>query len=165
MINIKSSFGFFFTGLSTSKKLDRPLTDSDFPIENEGTTDPDRDDRLRNYKVCCQGSREFFIQYIYQPIASRGMLVRVSPSIVTRSFFYWEIVVFFEKVVLLLLASKFDQDLKNVQLVFAMLILSIFLILQVYNRPYFSKRLNELHNLSIFTCIWYCFCRVLMIGL
>jgi len=46
-----------------------------------------------------------------------------------------------------------------------MIILAFFLIIQVYNRPYFTKRLNQFHNLAIFLCLWYCLCRVVMIAL
>ena len=59
----KSAFGFFVTGLTISKKLDRPLDKNDFPIENDGTTDPEL--KYNNYKVCCQGAREFFIKACY----------------------------------------------------------------------------------------------------
>ena len=47
----KSAFGFFFTGLTISKNLGRPLVKDDFPIENSGTTDPSL--VYNRYKVCC----------------------------------------------------------------------------------------------------------------
>ena len=33
----KSNFGFFFTGFTTGRLLKRPITNSDYPIENAGT--------------------------------------------------------------------------------------------------------------------------------
>ena len=51
-IRIKSTFGFFYTGLTISKLIDRELADDDFPIENEGTYS---DENFRyQYLNCCQ---------------------------------------------------------------------------------------------------------------
>lgn len=131
-MKIKGAFGFFFTGLTISKDIGRPLTKTEFPIENDGTTDPEL--KYNNYRVCCQDTKEFVMYALIQPISGRGVLVRISPTIVAKSFFYWEIIVFLEKLILIVLATKFDQnEYKDVQLVFALLILALFLIVQVYN--------------------------------
>ena len=43
--------------------------------------------------------------------------------------------------------------------------LSVFLTLQVLNKPYFSPRANFLRALTIIACIGYCACRVIISGL
>ena len=91
--------------------------------------------------------------------------MRISPKHVSKSYFYWEFVVFTEKVILTILAARFEQDLKGVQLVFAMICLCIFLAIQMHNEPYFTARLNRFHNLAIIAQLWYCACRAIMMGL
>jgi len=49
--------------------------------------------------------RDGFLAVFYQPIAGKGVLVRISDDMVARSYFYWEFVVFFEKVFLIMLAT------------------------------------------------------------
>ena len=99
----KSAFGFFFVGLTISSNLGRPLEEGDFPIENHGTTDPNL--KKSTFKICCQWARESFIAVIYQPIASRGALVRINKTDVAKSFFYWEFIVFLEKFILIILCT------------------------------------------------------------
>lgn len=35
----------------------------------------------------------------------------------------------------------------------------------MHNEPYFTSRLNRLHNLALFTCIVYCACRIIMLSM
>jgi len=38
---------------------------------------------------------------------ARGVLVRISPEHINKSFFYWELVLWFEKIAMLSLATRF----------------------------------------------------------
>lgn len=108
-VRTKSSYGFFYAGLSISRLLGRPLEDDDFPIENVGTYS---DENLRSdWKVCCQSIRESILIYLYHPISGKGALVRISPKHVSKSYFYWEFIVFIEKFILILLATRFGQKM------------------------------------------------------
>lgn len=115
-----------------------------------------------NFKVCCQGFREKIIAVFYQPIFKKGILVRINKEEVAQSFFYWELIIFMEKVILIILCTQFESKYKDVQLIFAAMVLAFFLTIQVYNKPYFTERLNKLHIWSIVLCLSYCICRVIM---
>ena len=124
-INVKSFYGFFYTGLSISRLLKRPLNDDDFPIENYGTYS---DENLRStWKVCCQSIKESILIYFYHPISGKGALVRIDPKHVSKSYFYWEFIIFIEKFILIILATQVGHELKEVQLVITMFILCFFL--------------------------------------
>ena len=162
-VSVKSTFGFFYSGLSISRLLTRDLRDSDYLIENSGTFS-DKNKRT-NFKYCGQGAKEWFLKWVYYPITGSATLVRITPDHVNQSYFYWEFVILVEKLILIILATYFNQDLKSMQLIIAMLILCVFLAIQMHNEPYFTARLNRFHSVAIFTCILFCACRVIMIGL
>ena len=162
-VSAKSAFGFFYSGLSIGRLLKRDLRDTDYLIENSGTFS-DENKRTR-FKYCCQGAKEWFLLWAYHPISGKATLVRITPDHVSQSFFYWEFVILVEKLILIIHATQFNQDLKSMQLILAMLILCVFMAIQMHNEPYFTTRLNRLHSLAIFTCILYCACRVIMTGL
>mmetsp|Transcript_21389 Transcript_21389/g.28691 ORF Transcript_21389/g.28691 Transcript_21389/m.28691 type:complete len:242 (-) Transcript_21389:1324-2049(-) len=138
----KSKFGFYFVGFSTGRLLIREITESDFPIENNGTFSAKN--KRSPFKMCGQLCREGCLTFLVYPITARGVLIRISPDHVSKSFFYWELVLWFEKIALLLLATRFNEQIADSQLIFTFILLSIFLSVQVRNKPYFSPRANML---------------------
>ena len=85
------------------------------------------------------------LAFVYYPVTGRAVLVRISPKHVSKSYFYWELVVLLQKIVLLIIATRFNDEIMDVQLVITLLVLCIFLAMQVKNEPYFVPRLNRLH--------------------
>ena len=163
VIGAKSSFGFFVRGLSTGRLINREITDKEFPIENNGTFSSKN--RRSQFKVCCQEFSESVLTFLYYPITNNAVLVRISPKQVSKSYFYWELVPFLQKIVLLILATRFSDEIMNMQLITTLIILSIFLVMQVKNEPYFTPRLNRLHQMTILAGMWYCLCRIIIVGL
>ena len=103
----KSKFGFYFVGFTTGRLLVRQITENDFPIENSGTFSAKN--KRSPFKMCGQLCREGLLVFLVYPLTGRGVLVRISPDHVSKSFFYWELVIFIEKVALLVLATRFNQ--------------------------------------------------------
>ena len=88
--------------------------------------------------------------------------MRINKEEVARSFFYWELIILIEKVILIILCTQFESKYKDVQLIFAAMVLAFFLTIHVYNKPYFTEPLNKLHTWAIVVCLSYCICRVIM---
>lgn len=159
VINAKSSFGFYFRGLNTNQIVKRKLREDDFLIENVGTY---REPEFAPFKICGQWIREKFLQFVWHPVSGKAMLVRINPSLVAKSYFYWEVVLFVEKFILILMATSFGQELNMIQLSLVMIILGVFMGIQSINAPYFTTRLNKFHKATLLTCIWYINCRIIM---
>ena len=162
-IRVKSSFGWYVRGLSTGRLIKRDIQPSDFPIENNGTYATEN--YRTTFKVCCQEFIETVLAFFYYPVTGRAVLVRISPKRVSKSFFYWELVVLLQKIVLLIIATRFSDLIQDVQLIVTLLMLCIFLAMQVKNEPYFLPRLNRLHQLTIMAPMIYCLCRIIIAGL
>lgn len=102
----KSKFGFYFVGFTTGRLLVRDVTENEFPIENSGTFS--EKNKRSPFKQCGQFLREGLLVVLLYPLTGRGVLVRISPDHVSKSFFYWELVIWLEKIALLVLATRFD---------------------------------------------------------
>jgi len=107
IVTTKSYWGFYFSGFRIGQLLKRELTDSDFPIENIGTTSAKN--WRSPFKVCGQSCKEKVLTFLLYPLIGNGMLVRISPDHVNKSFFYWEILIFLEKMALIALTVSFHD--------------------------------------------------------
>lgn len=121
----KSHFGFYFVGFSTGQLLKREITDSDYPIENSGTFS--KKNMRSPFKICCQVTKETLLTYLVYPLTAHGMLVRISPDHVNKSFFYWELVMYIEKLILIALLTRFTPNIADAQLVVAIIVVAAFL--------------------------------------
>ena len=57
--------------------------------------------------------KETLLTYFIYPLTARGILVRISPDHVSKSYFYWELVLFVEKIVLLALTTRYDPQIDD----------------------------------------------------
>ena len=75
-----------------------------------------------------------------------------------RSYFYWEYVLHWQKVLLLATITFIDKPfLQGVAVTFELVAMTL---LQVRNQAYTSKRLIHMHVVSLLTCVLLALCKL-----
>lgn len=87
---------------------------------------------------------------LLEPISGAGVDIAVVKESKERSFYYWELVILYRKVGLIVLVyfGSFVQFSFQLNLILVFLILH--LLVQTWSKPFFSKIMNDLEYYSIF---------------
>ena len=92
---------------------------------------------------------------VLAPIYGNGVEIRQMRGLTThvvRSWYYWEFVVYVEKILLMVLITYMNDYNEGIQICLIFFILFICLFLQIINKPYHTEKLNTLQKYSLITC-------------
>ena len=67
-----------------------------------------------------------------------------------QSFYYWEFILYFEKMLLLCMVTYMNDYNEGIQICLVLAVLALCQGLEIVNEPYYTKKLNGLAKLSIF---------------
>ena len=95
------------------------------------------------------------------PISGRGLRVTQTKDVV-RTWFYWEFIVYTQKVLLLAMITLMPNLDPYIKLCVSLVFLISFLIMHELNEPYISASLNKLHRLAYTICILYVMLRLVI---
>lgn len=99
---------------------------------------------------------------LWEPVAGHGIRVKL-PLSVGRSFFYWEYFVVFQKaIVIFFLMFIHRYQLQGILIFFLVL---AFILIQLNNEPYYTRRLQGLHIAGLLLCLVYVLCKLVTAGL
>jgi len=79
-----------------------------------------------------------------------------------RSFYYWELVIYLRKVILIIVVIFSNGINVGLQLNIILAILALFWLIQTHSAPLLSKTLNHLEILVFLLFLVYIYCRVLL---
>jgi hypothetical protein len=130
---VKSLFGFFFAGFNLGTIEDKDT--------GEESTDESFD--LNDQKPTCK--KQF--KKIFSPISGKGVEINMNKgtsNLKVRSFFYWEFVIFFQKVLICFVVNFMGDFNEGFQICIVFLIIVIFQVAQTINNPYYTDTLNSL---------------------
>ena len=78
--------------------------------------------------------------------------MQLGEGLEARTYYHWEFVLYFQKVILMLVITNIVHK-AMIQAVIVALTISIMFYIQLYNNPYRTWRLQVIHLVSLFVCL------------
>lgn len=100
--------------------------------------------------------------YLWVPVSGYGVEVSL-PNTTGRSFYYWEYLVMAQKVVLIFFLIFVQRYQTQGVLVFFLIL--TFILMQLWNEPYYTKRLQRLHVTGLMVNLLYVVLKLVSAGL
>ena len=99
---------------------------------------------------------------LWEPVAGHGVKVKL-PISIGRSFFYWEYFVVSQKVILIVFMMFIHRYQLQGILVFFLIL--AFILIQLNNEPYYTRRLQGLHIVGLLLCLIFVLLKLVTAGL
>lgn len=98
-------------------------------------------------------------------LRGNGLDIEPKPTLSVMSFFYWEVVVYFGKLCMIIVAVAFSDINANIQTNLTLAIVAVLLFVQIRSRPYDRESLNSMHAALLLTILVVTYTRSVLKGI